>query len=247
VDAGDIWPSGSQVTDLPANPVVGNPTDDGVNGPVRTSFETRPINMSVIWAMRSLLTGGAPIGSIVAWHADLPGTSPLPTEWVRCDGQVLVDTNSPYDGQTIPDLNGRDRYLRGAPFTSGDLQDDAFQGHWHNASHNAEILNVGSSYGQTSGARDTVITISVLDPTTDLVNGDPRTGSETRPINMSVVWVMKVRSPPVVPLLGPGAALWLVVALIVSAAARVGLPMPGTARPVRPNRARAGFNRVRSR
>ena len=45
----------------------------------------------------------------------------IPANWVECSGQVLADADSPYDGLTIPDLNGTggtQRFLRGST-TSG--------------------------------------------------------------------------------------------------------------------------------
>ena len=47
----------------------------------------------------------APIGSIMAWHKDLPGSPTIPAGWVQCDGQVLSDADSPYNGMTLPNLN----------------------------------------------------------------------------------------------------------------------------------------------
>jgi len=60
----------------------------------------------------------APIGSVVAWLKSLPGTPALPEGWVECNGQVLEMPDSPYNGQTIPNLNGANdapqRFLRGS-------------------------------------------------------------------------------------------------------------------------------------
>ena len=51
-----------------------------------------------------------PIGSIIAWHRDLLGENEykpeLPPGWVRCDGQILDDKESPFNGCQIPNLNG---------------------------------------------------------------------------------------------------------------------------------------------
>ena len=41
-------------------------------------------------------------------------TPKLPDGWVECDGTSLSDSDSPYDGETLPDLNGDERFLRGA-------------------------------------------------------------------------------------------------------------------------------------
>jgi hypothetical protein len=54
-----------------------------------------------------------PIGSIVAWNKGMPGTPALSDGWVECNGQVLADAESPYNGQTIPNLNGTNKVLKG--------------------------------------------------------------------------------------------------------------------------------------
>lgn len=54
-----------------------------------------------------------PVGSVTAWLKSQPGTPALPDGWVECNGQVLQDTASPYHGQTLPNLNGGQRFLRG--------------------------------------------------------------------------------------------------------------------------------------
>ena len=57
--------------------------------------------------------GDTPIGGIVAWAKTLAGVPNLAEGWVECDGEVLVDALSPLNGQTIPDLNGDNRFLKG--------------------------------------------------------------------------------------------------------------------------------------
>lgn len=54
-----------------------------------------------------------PIGSIMAWHKNLPGVPSLPSNWVECNGQTLSDIASPLNGQVIPNLNGSNYFLRG--------------------------------------------------------------------------------------------------------------------------------------
>ena len=54
-----------------------------------------------------------PVGAIIPWVKDLTNTPSLPEGWVECNGQTLSDTESVYDGQTIPDLNSSNRFLRG--------------------------------------------------------------------------------------------------------------------------------------
>jgi hypothetical protein len=67
----------------------------------------------------------SPIGSVVAWLKNLgtTHTPALPSDWVECNGQVLSDATSVYNGQTIPDLNGtgvgNHRFLRGQNTSGG--------------------------------------------------------------------------------------------------------------------------------
>jgi hypothetical protein len=55
----------------------------------------------------------SPIGSIMAWHKSLNGTPALSEGWVECNGQVINDTESHYNGETLPDLNNNNNFLRG--------------------------------------------------------------------------------------------------------------------------------------
>ncbi|GIV32575.1 MAG: hypothetical protein KatS3mg031_0110 [Chitinophagales bacterium] len=54
---------------------------------------------------RWLEVGAVPIGTIQAFHKSMTGTPSLPWGWVECNGQVLNDPESPYDGLTLPALN----------------------------------------------------------------------------------------------------------------------------------------------
>ena len=54
-----------------------------------------------------------PIGTIVAYMSHFTELPSLDDSWVECNGQTLSDADSPYNGLTIPDLNGGNRYLRG--------------------------------------------------------------------------------------------------------------------------------------
>ncbi len=127
----------------------------------------------------------APVGSIVAWHKSFANSPALPTEWVECNGQVLNLPGSPFHGQTIPDLNGQLRFLRGGTASGADqedataLPDNPFQvlrgGSGGSCSPNrVEIAGTSSNFCAEDGVA--------------VVGGD----SETRPVNMSVVWIMRV-------------------------------------------------------
>jgi len=60
-----------------------------------------------------------PIGTVVAWLKSYTNTPSLPAGWVECNGQTLSDSDSPYNGQTIPDLNNNNYFLRGNTTSSG--------------------------------------------------------------------------------------------------------------------------------
>jgi hypothetical protein len=142
-----------------------------------------------------------PIGSIIAWHKNFSGVPSLPDNYAECNGQVISDSESPLNGETLPDLNGDERFLRGGSL-SGTLQADAFQGHRHLSpiSANNGFFNVwGQTFGQapkepsTSNTEGDEYFWHSSDPISDNTNGTPRTADETRPKNMSIVWIMRIK------------------------------------------------------
>ncbi len=127
-----------------------------------------------------------PVGSIIAWHKSLYNT--LPSNWVECNGGTVSDSSSPINGSPIPNLNGEGRFLRGGT-TSGTMQADELKNHTH---------KVISSW--VSGNRTEWHVVAdwtdANDGPTDEKNGPSLTstgGGETRPINMSVIWIMKIK------------------------------------------------------
>ena len=46
-----------------------------------------------------------PIGAVVGWIKTFSNTPSIPANFVECNGQSLSEGRSPYNGQTIPDLN----------------------------------------------------------------------------------------------------------------------------------------------
>lgn len=159
-----------------------------------------------------------PVGVIMAWHRDLlpaDGSAALPPGWVACNGQTLDDEESPLHGIKIPELNqdagtkNGGYFLRGS-LHSGDFQPDAMQSHTHTESrsghrHSTQLGNNtgtgpddwgaqhsdehGGNWGQ---AQSSYAKVQLGDPTGS-TGGNPRHGKETRPANMSVIWIMKVK------------------------------------------------------
>lgn len=58
----------------------------------------------------------------------------LPDGWVECNGQSLSDSDSPYDGATIPDLNGDSKFLYGDSVSGSTKSEDYLPDHGHSIS-----------------------------------------------------------------------------------------------------------------
>ncbi len=149
--------------------------------------------------------GIVPIGSIIAWHKSLFASPILPEGWLECNGSVINDIASPFNGMTIPNLNNEGRFLRGSN-NSGTLQDDAVQAHKHNESGHSHIVSVNGhgqagGYGNYGTSYNGNADISTSAAYVDLGNpvdsgtgaGTVRIANETRSINMSVVWIMRIK------------------------------------------------------
>ena len=151
-----------------------------------------------------------PVGGIIGWHKSFANVPALPAsgKWVECNGQVLADAGSALNGQTIPNLNGAAggadspghaakvaMFLRGG-VNSGTGQQDAFQGHWHEIGVGGAPIGSGSD-GRVTSSTDpgwsSTLPNVIRAPLTDGANGTPRTANETRPSNMAVVWIMRVK------------------------------------------------------
>ena len=74
-----------------------------------------------------------PVGAVIAWLKTYANTPALPDNWVECNGQVLSDADSVYDGQTIPDLYGANENFLYGKSTSGVAKtEDFLPVHSHN-------------------------------------------------------------------------------------------------------------------
>ena len=83
------------------------------------------------------------VGTVKAWHKSLTGVpSILPWGWVECIGQTLSDSESPMNGETLPDLNNNGRFIRGSN-TSGDTQANQNLEHLHNNTLSASGTDAG--------------------------------------------------------------------------------------------------------
>ena len=124
--------------------------------------------------LKSLIdAGSAPIGSVVAWLKSFPNTPALPASWAECNGQVLSDAASPFDGAALPDLNGAlggaPRFLRGAAASGGTGGSDA--------------LNIGSEIPVDNN----------MDGSTTTCVGGPQSDLPIVPSYFEVVWIVRVK------------------------------------------------------
>lgn len=132
---------------------------------------------------RNIGFGVVPIGAIIAWHPDLPGVPSLTEDWAECNGQVITEQKhpgSPLVNTTLPDLNGDARFLRGGR-SSGELQEEEVGSHRHKIdTHTSGVNETHVNQGSSGAVKGQALTKLDL-------------GKENRPINMSVVWIMRVR------------------------------------------------------
>jgi len=113
-----------------------------------------------------------PIGSVLAWLKSYTNTPTLPDGWVECNGQTLSDSDSPYNSQVIPDLNGSsgtERFLRGQT-TSGGTGGSETHSH---------TINVAATIGGGTGGNNL--------PTTTTNT------ASTLPSYYEVVWIMRIK------------------------------------------------------
>ena len=119
-----------------------------------------------------------PVGVILPWHKDLSGTPTLSDSWAELNGQTISDSESPYDGVTLPDLNNQARFIRGNNI-SGVEQGDTVKEHTH------DTYDPGLDVTKVSGS-DGSVTLSGLKTA-------PFGDTETRPINISMIFIIKIK------------------------------------------------------
>ncbi len=138
----------------------------------------------------------APVGAIIAWHKDATTGLTIPTGWVECSGGTVSDVESTLNGVNIPNLNGEARFLRGGS-TSGTPQGDTIGTHKHSI-YAISVATHEQAFRVNDGSGDN---LAAADNLYDGFNGHHfkdydtyYTGdTETRPKNMSVIWIMRIK------------------------------------------------------
>lgn len=145
------------------------------------------------------------------------GGAAAPEGWLLCDGTaisrtgysvlfaILSTTYGVGDSSTtfnLPDCRGV--FVRGAGAqtistiaytgTRGTTQGDQIQGHFHQEQHaaalggaTAQVLGTGAGNNTSTDSQNWT-----KGPSTDGSNGTPRTGTETRPANISLSYIIKI-------------------------------------------------------
>jgi hypothetical protein len=160
----------------------------------------------------TLLNAVVPSGAVLPFAYNVT-TGTVPSGWLVCDGSIYTVAAYPvlgallantYGGSVgtfaVPNLQGL--FIRGAnpqtvggvtytPSSIGTVQADALQGHFHSVTQNAArssgVLGAGGTPSILGAA-----TITIGSPTTDGTNGTPRTASETRSVNLAMVYCIKI-------------------------------------------------------
>jgi hypothetical protein len=135
-----------------------------------------------------------PIGSIIPWHKSLSEEVKLTAQWKECDGSVVNDQDSPYNGKILPKLNQEYLFLRGREvsgiyqeqdsttiFIKGEKKAESKGGPF--PYKHEDTLSRSKSAQVFSGKWEepaTELTFTFID-------------KEVRPANMSVVWIIKIK------------------------------------------------------
>jgi hypothetical protein len=126
-----------------------------------------------------------PIGCVLPWLKSYTNCPALASNFVECNGQTLSDAGSVFNGQVIPNLNGslgsglKGYFIRGHS-ASGVTETS------QNLAHNHTYSKVGTGRNAYDAGGEIAHTQSSTN------TGDSG-GTEARPSNYSVVFIMRVK------------------------------------------------------
>jgi microcystin-dependent protein len=208
----DYFLSGSNLTFTSAPPlsskivVVSNnllplveavPADNSITNAMFTDGCINTVELS-----SSVISMLVPTGAIMPFYRPT-----APDGWLICDGSAIPTQYTALTalvGANTPNLRGM--FIRGwssgtsttsrdplsASRTLGSVQGDAFQGHRHAMTNNTSLWqNFGGGALAGAGQSQANGNAAVTDPTADGTNGTPRTATETRPVNIALLYCIK--------------------------------------------------------
>lgn len=157
------------VTNIFSNGTVANATE------INTNFTDVENQFNNSAPESNILLQIVPIGVILPWAKSLTNVPALPTGWVECDGSVLNDATSVLNGQTIPNLNGGNKFLRGATTSGGT---GGAETHDHGGVTGSKAADETTTTGEVNATRAHTHTIS---------------SASSLPTYYEVVWIMRVK------------------------------------------------------
>lgn len=118
----------------------------------------------------------------------------LSDSWAECNGQVLSDASSPFNGVTLPDMNTTQRFPRGS-LTSGTT--GGANTHVHKWANNTVATVTFDDAGSSIDAIDAFETFTSDGSTTFNIDSNGEVGytdvQSSLPAYIELVWIMRVK------------------------------------------------------